>query len=73
MANANATPALPALGQVVLLTENINGFAFERRGRVIGHVVALPGSRCSSEFLLDQENGDCVFYSPHEVTIHHVE
>lgn len=73
MANANATPALPALGQVVLLTENIAGFSFERRGRVIGHVIGLPGSRCSPEFLLDQDNGDCVFYSPTEVTIHHVE
>ena len=73
MANANATPTLPALGAVVLLTETFAGFSFERRGRVIGHVVGLPGSRCSCEFLLEQDGGDCVFYSPGEVTIHHVE
>lgn len=73
MANANAIPSCPPLGAVVCLTETVCGFTFERRGTVIGLVVGLPGSRCGNEFLLDQDDGDCVFYSPSDVTITYVE
>ena len=73
MATANATPSCPPLGAVVHLTETVHGSAYERRGTVVGLVVGLPGSRCSNEFLLDQDDGNCVFYSPGEVVITHIE
>lgn len=57
------------LGKTLVLTEHALGFDFERRGQVIGIVTTLPGSRSEPAFLLDQDDGDCVYYSPNDVTI----
>lgn len=73
MAMPHATALSELLGKSVVITETVAGFTFERRGLVIGVVHALPGSRCSTEFLLDQDDGDCRFYDPLEVTIEHVD
>lgn len=68
------TIALPSLlGRHVTLLEDLFGVQIERRGQVIGVIDALPGSRCAPEFLLDQDDGDCCFYSPEEVTITRIE
>jgi hypothetical protein len=69
MATQHATAVSELLGKTIVLTETISGFQFERRGRVIGVVQGLPGSRCGDEFLLDQDDGDCQYYTPGEVTI----
>lgn len=69
MAMQNVTALQDLLGRNLVLIESLLGVQIERRGRVIGIVNALPGSRCSEEFLLDQDDGDCCFYSPEEVTI----
>jgi len=61
------------LGKTMVLTVRQAGFDFERKGRVIGVLRALPGSRCNDEFLLDQDNGDSEFYSLDEVVITHIE
>lgn len=65
----NVSAIQELLGKELVLVEDLFGVQIERRGRVIGVVNALPGSRCSEEFLLDQDDGDCCFYSPEEVTI----
>jgi len=69
MATQHATAVSELLGKTVVLTEVIAGFEFERRGCVIGIVIGLPGTRCGNEFLLDQDDGDCQYYSLSEVTI----
>lgn len=62
--------ALPELlGKTITLLEDLYGVQVERSGQVIGIIRALPGSRCQEEFLLDQDDGDCCYYSPGEVTI----
>lgn len=69
MATQQATPLPQLLGRSVTLVEDFYGVQIERSGRVIGILTALPGSRCSDEFLLDQDDGDCCYYDPAEVTI----
>lgn len=73
MATQQATALPQLLGRTVTLLEDLCGVQVERRGQVIGIITALPGSRCGEEFLLDQDDGDCQFYSPEEVTILAVE
>lgn len=61
------------LGKNITLSEDFYGVQVEHSGQVIGIISALPGSRCSEEFLLDQDDGDCRYYSPSEVTFLHIE
>lgn len=69
MAMQHATAVSELLGKTIVLTETVEGFQYERRGRVIGVLQGLPGSRCGDEFLLDQDDGDCQYYTPADVTI----
>lgn len=69
MATQQAIALPELLGKTITLLEDLYGVRIERRGQVIGIVTALPGSRCQDEFLLDQDDGDCQFYAPAEVTI----
>ena len=61
------------LGKRLVLVEDLAGVEVERRGQVVGIVNAVPGSRCSEEFFLDQDDGDFVAYEVHEVRILAVE
>lgn len=69
MATQHATQLSELLGKTLVLLEDLYGVQIERKGQVIGIIRALPGSRCLEEFLLDQEDGDCCYYDPQEVTI----
>jgi len=69
MATQHANSVSELLGKTIVITEIVAGFEFERRGLVIGVVQGLPGSRCGDEFLLDQDDGDCQYYAPGDVTI----
>lgn len=72
MAGVNVTQVSDLLGKQVILTEEVGGFTFERRGRVTAYVATSPGSCCDPEFLLEQEDGDAVFYSLQEIRLHSV-
>lgn len=72
MAAANVTRVQELLGKTLLITERIAGFDFERRGIVVGVVTVLPGACVDEEFLLEQDDGDYVYYSPADVTIHSI-
>lgn len=72
MAVINGTELAGLLGRRVVLTERVAGFEFERAGTVIGVLRGLAGSRCGDEFLLDQDDGDCCFYSTEDVTLHSI-
>jgi hypothetical protein len=69
MAVANVTRVQDLLGKSLVLTEEVAGFVFERRGVVTGVLTVIPGSRSKDEFLLEQDDGDCCFYSLDEVTL----
>ncbi|HBP0398563.1 TPA: hypothetical protein L5P97_006391 [Pseudomonas aeruginosa] len=69
MATQQAIALPDLLGKTITILETVHGFQFERTGRVIGIIRALPGSRCREEFLLDQDDGSCEYYDPQEVTI----
>lgn len=72
MATANVTRVQELLGKTLHISERISGFDFDRRGIVVGIVTVLPGSCVDEEFLLEQDDGDVVFYSPNDVTIHSI-
>jgi hypothetical protein len=69
MATQQAIALPELLGKSITLLEDLYGVQIERSGRVIGVIKALPGSRCTEEFLLDQDDGDCCYYDPQDVTI----
>lgn len=69
MATQQAIALEGLLGRSITLLEDLYGVQIERRGQVIGIIKAHPGARCAEEFLLDQDDGDCCYYSPKEVTI----
>lgn len=69
MATCDVIDVQALLGRFVVLTEVVAGFEFERRGQVIGVVMAHPGSCCDESFLLERDDGACEFYSPGDVTI----
>lgn len=69
MATQQAIALPELLGKSITLLEDVYGVQIERSGRVIGVIRALPGSRCTEEFLLDQDDGDCCYYDPQDVTI----
>jgi hypothetical protein len=69
MATQQAIALPELLGKSITLLEDLYGVQIERSGRVIGVIKALPGSRCTEEFLLDQEDGDCCYYDPQDVII----
>lgn len=69
MATQQAIALPELLGRTVTILEDLYGIQIERSGRVIGVLRALPGSRCTDEFLLDQDDGDCCYYDPQDVTI----
>jgi len=73
MHTANVTQVSHLLGKTVLLTESVFGVQIERRGVVTGYTTMLPTSKCGSEFLLEQDDGDLVFYSLDEVQLHRIE
>lgn len=73
MATQQATALPDLLGKTVTILESLYGVQIERTGKVIGIVKALPGTRCSEAFMLDQEDGDCCYYDPLDVTIISVE
>ena len=73
MATQQAIALPELLGKTVTILETLRGFDFERRGRVIGIITALPGSRCAEEFLLDQDDGSCNYYDPRRVIFLSVE
>lgn len=73
MAIAHVTRVQDLLGKSLVLTEEVAGFVIERRGVVTGVLTVLPGSRCQDEFLLEQDDGDCCFYSLGEVTLRAVQ
>lgn len=73
MSSLNVTQTSQLLGKTILLTEMIAGVCIERRGTVTAYTTVLPGSKCDSEFLLEQDDGDLAFYSLREVQLHHVE
>lgn len=60
------------LGRTVVLVEDLLGVRVERRGLVTAYLATLEGSRNSPEFLLEQEDGDSVFYTLGEVELHAV-
>lgn len=69
MATQQAIALPELLGKTITLVEDLHGVQIERRGQVIGIIKAHPGTRCSEEFLLDQDDGDCCYYDPQDVTI----
>ena len=73
MATQQAIALPDLLGKTITLLEDLYGVKIERTGRVIGVIDALPGSRCTPEFLLDQDDGTCEYYDPQEVTITSIE
>jgi len=73
MAMLHVTQVAHLLGKTVLLTETMGGIQIERKGTVTAYTTVLPGSKCGSEFLLEQDDGDVVFYSLRDVRLHHIE
>lgn len=73
MAMLHVTQVSHLLGKTVLLTEAMGGIQIERKGTVTAYTTVLPGSKCDSEFLLEQDDGDLVFYSLRDVQLHHIE
>lgn len=72
MASLHVTQVSHLLGRTVLLTEALGGVQIERRGVVTAYTKVMPG-RSVEEFLLEQEDGDSVFYSLDQVQLHHIE
>jgi|TARA_R100001143_G_C3348223_1_gene128019 hypothetical protein len=73
MSSLNVTQTSQLLGKTILLTEVLGGVCIERRGIVTAYTAVLPGSKCDPEFLLEQDDGDLVFYSLREVELHSIE
>lgn len=73
MATQQAIALPELLGKTITLLEDLYGVQIERTGQVIGVIKAHPGSRCAEEFLLDQDDGDCCYYDPQDVTITRIE
>lgn len=73
MSSLHVTQVAHLLGKTVLLTESLGKVEIERRGVVTAYTTVLPGGRCDSEFLLEQDDGDLVFYSLRDVRLHHIE
>lgn len=72
MAGINVTSLSDLLAKRVLLTELVGGVHIERSGVCTAYTSISPGSRCDPEFLLEQDDGDMVFYSLDEVTLHSI-
>jgi hypothetical protein len=73
MATHNVTALNTLLDKRLLLTENVFGIEIERSGVCTAFVITTKNSCCDAEFLLEQDDGDVVFYSLDEVTIHSIE
>lgn len=73
MARHNVTAINTLLDKRILLTENVGGVQIERSGVCTAIVTTTAKSRCDDEFMLEQDDGDLVFYSLAEVTIHTIE
>lgn len=73
MATHNVTALNALLDKRILLTENIGGVQIERSGVCTAFTTTTKDSRCDAEFLLEQDDGDLVFYSLDEVQIHSIE
>ena len=73
MATQQAIALPELLGKTITLLEDLGGVQIERRGQVIGIIKAHPGTRCTEEFLLDQDDGSCEYYDPQDVTITSIE
>jgi hypothetical protein len=73
MATHNVTALCTLLDKRILLTENLFGVEIERSGVCTAFVTTTKKSNLQAEFLLEQDDGDIVFYALHEVTIHSIE
>jgi len=70
MAEVHVNSLSELLGKSVVLTERLGELEIERRGVVTAFVQVAPGSRQCEEFLLEQDDGDVVFYSLENVSLH---
>lgn len=73
MATHNVTSVRTLLDKRILLTESFSGVQIERSGVCTAIVTTTAKSRAHDEFMLEQDDGDVVFYSLDEVTIHCIE
>jgi hypothetical protein len=73
MATHNVTALNALLDKRILLTEKLFGVEIERSGICTAFTVTTKKSNLQAEFLLEQDDGDLVFYALDEVTIHSIE